>query len=322
MAGSARPSTSIEAFRNLDLEDDDVVMATYQKCGTSWTHNLLFCLLRTDKDGNWPASPEELAKAQLNLQDSHFIPGPNVIGYRAQLYPDSLPLKRPEKPGSNGLICFEDLVAQRRPRLFSCHLEAKNLPSSLLGGRGKLVVCCRNPKDALISGYYMMKTRLENGAGPTADDRQLLENFYKVFNDEAQRGPYGGTYNNYYSWHRDMLPLVERLERDGRGFLTFYERLRSPEFDRELERLASFLGLPVPLSDAKLRSIASRASFEAMADRKVATIRKGVVGDHLEHLTPAHWSEMDRIFNERLGSLSQLRPLHSYTGMAAGAAKL
>ena len=91
--------------------------------------------------------------------------------------------------------------------------------------------------------------------------------------------------------------------------MTFYETLQA-EFRGEVERLASFLH--VPLSDAKFRALAKRASFDDMKEKGAVTTRKGVVGDHFGHLTAAHWSEMDSIFKRRLGDIVRLKPLHPF----------
>ena len=86
------------------------------------------------------------------------------------------------------------------------------------------------------------------------------------------------------------------------------------DLEGEILRLAAFLGMARP-SKPKLRAVMERVSFDAMRDRKVVTIRKGVVGDHLQHLTPRHWAKMDQLFRERLGDVDALRPLYRYMGI-------
>merc|ERR1719428_2495225 len=131
-------------------------MASFHKCGTCWMHQIIFCLLRMDEKGNFPAPLE------------------TMLGSASQVYPDALPLKRDE--GCDGLTFtdtsprmfeapledavqdagFEDLLAQQRPRLFSCHIRAENLPADL-SERGRLVLISRNPKDALVSGFFFLR---------------------------------------------------------------------------------------------------------------------------------------------------------------------
>lgn len=86
-----------------------------------------------------------------------------------------------------------------------------------------------------------------------------------------------------------------------------------------MRRLAAFLGMAPP-SKSKLHAIMERVSFGAMKDRTGGSefFRKGGVGDHREHLTSKHWAEMDRLFQERLGDVDALRPLHRHMGMGTG----
>ena len=101
---------SYEAFKALQLEASDVIMASYPKCGTSWLHQIIFCLLRMDDQGN-------ISQADLD--------GP---GADNQLYPSAVPLNAPsprpprgdKKAGPFGRFGFDDLLAQPSPRLISC----------------------------------------------------------------------------------------------------------------------------------------------------------------------------------------------------------
>lgn len=287
----------LERFKELKLEDDDVVMVSFPKCGTSWMHQILFCLLRMDDGGEFPAPLEQM------------------VASWAQVYPDSLPSGA---QGTRPALTVDALETQRRPRLFSCHIRAGNLPPSLLK-HGRLVMISRNPKDALVSGFYFMKKI----AAAFPDNQRVretaalpLEDFYGNFNASVPEP--GDGYGDYYSWHRDMADLLDRMGVQ-RSIFTLYESLQA-DFRGEVSRLASFLGLGT-LSDAKLSAIASRVSLEAMGERKVFTVRKGVVGDHMSHLTPTHWAEMDKLFWARLEGVQTLRPLHQYMGPSASAGR-
>jgi hypothetical protein len=46
-------SLGAQAFRRMRMEPSDVVMASYPKCGTSWVHQIIFCLLRMDERGRF-----------------------------------------------------------------------------------------------------------------------------------------------------------------------------------------------------------------------------------------------------------------------------
>ena len=74
------------------------------------------------------------------------------------------------------------VLKQDSPRLFTTHIRSGNLPPALTGvvdptasgpaaapradgGSGRLIVIARNPKDAIISGYYFAE-KLSKGPFP------------------------------------------------------------------------------------------------------------------------------------------------------------
>ena len=147
----------LEAFRALPMDPSDVVMVSYPKCGTSWLHQILFCLLRMSEDGTFPRELE------------------GWLGSSGQVYPDGIPAAPPGVPNKFSGSTVHDMAEQESPRLFTTHIRAGNLPPSLLtgaddaigstGGAGRMVVICRNPKDACVSGYYFAK-KLSEGPYP------------------------------------------------------------------------------------------------------------------------------------------------------------
>jgi len=153
----------LESFRAAQTIDSDVVMVSYPKCGTSWLHQVLFCLLRMDEDGKFPRELE------------------GWIGSKGQVYPDGIPAKGLGGKAFSGAT-VEQMLKQDSPRLFTTHIRSGNLPPALTGvvdptasgpaaasradgGSGRLIVIARNPKDAIVSGYYFAE-KLSKGPFP------------------------------------------------------------------------------------------------------------------------------------------------------------
>lgn len=68
---------SVEAFMDMEIKEDDIVMLSYPKAGTTWANKMLYLLVRTDEDGERiPGLPEP------------------DIGERGQVYPDWVPVRR------------------------------------------------------------------------------------------------------------------------------------------------------------------------------------------------------------------------------------
>merc|ERR1719210_519834 len=248
------------------------------------------------------------------MDESGEFPAPvkSMLGGSHQVYPDGIPLSRPA-PGEPPLTrfggwAFEDMLGQPRPRLFTTHMRAENLPPSL-SRRARLVMISRNPKDALVSHYYFLKKIFSEGKYPQLKQHLAggMAGFYDSFNRTVRAA--GPSYGDYYTWHRDMAALME--QKGSHSFLTFYELLQV-DFRAEIARLAKFLQIPLP--QAKFDALAKHVSFDAMLDRQVMTMRKGVVGDYVGHLSPAHWQRMDELFDERLGDIAALRPLRANMG--------
>jgi len=82
------------------------------------------------------------------------------------------------------------------------------------------------------------------------------------------------------------------------------------DLEGEVGRLAAFIGAPLPA--AKLASLTERVSLGSMAERKVITVRKCVVGDWQEHLTAQDWAAVDDMFQERLGDVPLVAGLRRF----------
>jgi len=280
-----------DAFRRAEMNETDVVLVSYPKCGTTWLHQILFCLLRMDDRGEFPVPPEGL------------------VGGISQVYPDSIPAQRvgerDQKTAFSGW-CVEDLLNQDSPRLFTSHIRATNLPTSLLESCGKLVVIAREPKDALVSLFFHYE---KFAKGPFPKLASLveggMEHTFANFIEHIQNP--GDGIGDYFTYYRDMAALVGQL--GDRATITFYERLHE-DFENEVRRLATFIG--VPLSSTKLTALAQRVSFETMLATGVSSARKGMIGDHVNYLTPEHWARMDRLFRLRLADVPTLQPLAKY----------
>ena len=132
----------------LSTKPDDVLLVAYPKCGTSWTHRIVYGLLRMDHNGAFGAAAEPSSS----------------VGGSGQVYPDGVVLRRADvtyeaaqSQGMFGRWAYQDLEEQPSPRLFTSHIRAGNLPESLSAGTGRLVLVVRNPKDALVSWKYFLE---------------------------------------------------------------------------------------------------------------------------------------------------------------------
>jgi len=272
-----------DQFKELKLKDDDVFLISFPKTGTTWMHQIIYSLLHYDDDGNCDQDKD--------------APGRN-----GALYPEWLPLIRPDKPSfPTGLNIYSDIVDQPSPRLLSTHLPGKELlPEQLTTTKkGKMIYVLRNPKDTMVSLHFFMGEArdgwLGNEHGPGS---------YNRFVAEPSVNPFG----SYWGHCEKMQALMDDVGK-GRATVVYYEHLKE-DLEREVERLAEFLDLP-PLTAAKMAAITKRVSLKSMSEAEGTKklVRKGIVGDHVNHLDAQKWAAVDAISKKRLGNTPIFQPL-------------
>ena len=325
---------TMKLYRDLDLRDDDIILSSGVKMGTTWVTKILNSLLFDfDDDGR---------TTSLYMDDSF----PNRLG---QTYPDALfPsreveehematkgedfVKRMKMLKTNfGDFVFDDLLNQPSPRLFSSHVCGKNLlPKKLFDGwkddgdcavngdgsnsdkvgttnrgKGRLIVVIRNLKDTLVSLHHFRGVPKDgwygNEHGPGSFARAIdVENCPNAFGSS-------------FTWVKRSGESVDKVGPE-RALVLQYEELKL-DFDTQLQRINDFLGLP-KLTDAKAKAVAAECAAKSMKEktggRFKMIIRKGMVGDWQNYLDDERWEEFDRVFDKELGGLSITEPLRQY----------
>ncbi|KAJ7342299.1 hypothetical protein JRQ81_010044 [Phrynocephalus forsythii] len=129
---------TFEALETMDARKDDMLIATYPKCGTNWAVQIL---------------KEMVAAIYEDYQEPLMIP--------------MLEFGAPEK--------FQQIKDQPSPRIFSTHLHYDNIPKSFFENKVKMLVIFRNPKDTAVSYYHFYN---KNPLLPTASSwDEFFQNF-------------------------------------------------------------------------------------------------------------------------------------------------
>lgn len=115
-------------------------------------------------------------------------------------------------------------------------------------------------------------------------------------------------FGSYWGHCEKMQALMDDVGK-GRATVVYYEHLKE-DLEREVERLAEFLDLP-PLTAAKMAAITKRVSLKSMSEAEGTKklVRKGIVGDHVNHLDAQKWAAIDAISKKRLGNTPIFQPL-------------
>lgn len=175
-----------KAFRSMNVLEDDVILSSLPKGGTTWMHKILFLMMHGLDDNG---------QMKNEAKDS--------LGSKNQIYPEALVLNRGEPTDSEitpqmdelrkqffGEYGFEDdLLGQPSPRLISTHLYGEYLPEEL-SQRGRLIIVLRNLKDTLCSLHFF---RGEAADGWTGNEKG--PGSFARFIDPKSPNAYGSAFN-------------------------------------------------------------------------------------------------------------------------------
>ena len=300
---------SAEAFRDMDVRSNDIVLVSGPKMGTTWVTKVLCSLVYSyDDEGNK-------------------IPGADVgtiPNRKGQVYPDACALDAEEaaNDAKDPILCkvqkifgeftFQDMLEQPEPRLFSTHMHTKeHLPSQLFDsdggrkGKGKMIVVLRNLKDTLCSLHFFHGEPKDgwdgNEHGPGSFER-FLDPVCDTF-------PFGSSFNFVKSVDECAAAIG-----DERTLVLYYEALKE-DLDAQLERINDFLELP-KLTEAKKQAVSDACTMKSMMsdklDKSAQRARKGIIGDWKNYLDEERWAKLDTKFDDELKGVKLAEPLRKY----------
>ncbi|CAA2982526.1 cytosolic sulfotransferase 5-like [Olea europaea var. sylvestris] len=253
-------------FRScFQAQNNDVVLTSNIKTGTTWLKSLCLCILKNPK-------PDE--DLDLLVEDNPHFHVPTI---ESTIYST--------KP-------HIDLYKAPSPRLLHSHLPYIVLPDSVKNTDCKIVYIARNPKDTLISMWHFFNSILY----PNQDPFPLERTVDCFLSGVHQYGPFFDHVLQYWLESRKnpqkiLFLKYEELKRDPKGEVKkLAEFLGKPfateeEIDKVLWRcsLERLKNLKVNKNGSIVYSVPNSLYF-----------RKGVVGDWKNYLTP----EMEEKINQ------------------------
>ncbi|XP_014680042.1 PREDICTED: sulfotransferase family cytosolic 1B member 1-like [Priapulus caudatus] len=219
-------------MENMKCRDDDVIVATFPKSGTTFTQEITWLVLHD-------ADPK-------SRDGKNFDERMPEIGYS---YPGNKYVPRDE---------------MESPRIFKTHYPWRTLPREAKEKKCKIIYVSRNFQDVVVSGYFMVKDRYlvpmpaGKGANETAksstDPLVSTDSMRSYFNQMAYDQVIFGNYfdHNLEYWE----------QRDsGHVLFLFYEDLVE-DLAGGVRCIAEFLGKQ--LSDDQVSAIVAETNFERM----------------------------------------------------------
>lgn len=258
----------VDELKKLKLYPDDVWIVSYPKSGTTWTQQIVRLIRNNGKKSDKKISEE--------------VPWPEATAGVGKMNIDAF----------CGAANVEDLP---RPRAFKSHFPYNSMPCGPPHTTPcKYIYVARNMKDAIVSWYcYFKGTFFPN-----------IE--WDTFWEEMVDG------NSLYGNHLDHVLEWWAHKGDENVLFLKYEDMRR-DTSKAVSQIASFIG--AQLSPDTISKIVDLVSFEKMkaddttnyswnttSDKDTAPIflRKGVIGDWKNFLTPEQSARMDAICEERL----------------------
>ncbi|KAI8029359.1 Cytosolic sulfotransferase 5 [Camellia lanceoleosa] len=270
---------AIAAQSSFKPRDDDIVLASSIKTGTTWLKALIPTIMNPN------------ARLAGHEDDDNY--DPLIKNHPNELIP-SLEIQIFAEKST----CH--LSAMPSPRLFRTHLPYKMLPESLRSSGCKMVYITRNPKDAFVSLWHFINSARTSEQGPFP----LAETFNKFCNGVHACGPFHDHVLEYWK---------ESLKRPDKILFMRYEEM-TRDSSGEVKKLAAFLGRPFGGEEEEVDKVLWRCSLERMKSLEVnqngvepwvripksAYFRLGVVGDWKNSLTLEMKERLDGITSSKL----------------------
>lgn len=137
-----------EDIYNLKIRPDDIFVATFPRCGTTWTQELVW-LIQNDLDYE-TAKSVDLVNRWAFLEYDAFIDSATIAQYREENKNNSTILQTYDKYVKSRVSQVDEAPS---PRFIKTHLALSLLPPNLVA-EAKVVYVVRDPRDVAVSFYH------------------------------------------------------------------------------------------------------------------------------------------------------------------------
>ncbi|CAL1276705.1 unnamed protein product [Larinioides sclopetarius] len=291
---------SVEAYKSAlayKPRPDDLFIVTYPKCGTTWMQNIVACIFREGKP---------FTSALQFFTETPFL---EMTGAKAA-------------------------EVLKRPGALKLHLPFRLTPQS---PEAKYIYVARNPKDCFVSFYYhtegMPGYRFEDGS---------LDVFFELFiRGEVEFGDYFETTLSWWEHRNDpnvLFVTYEQLKKDTKSYVLKIAEFIDPKYREKLEKdekmlqdvihhssfafmkehlnrnLLELMKMPREMVEQNpdipqgMRTMLLSGNFQMMKKdaKEVNFVRKGIVGDWKNHLSPEQNARLEKRFKEKFAGTGLL----------------
>ncbi|XWS08243.1 hypothetical protein CRYUN_Cryun41cG0063100 [Craigia yunnanensis] len=254
--------------------DDDIILASKPKAGTTWLKALAFTIINRNRF--------TLLNSPLKSSNPHDL----VPYFEMTLYNDGH---------------IPDFAGFPSPRLFSTHLPYQALAESIKQSNSRIVYITRNPLDVIVSMWHFATSRPERADWPLEECIEQYcrgEEGYGPFWDhvlgywkQSLEKPNKVLFIKYEDMKEKPVPYIKKMA-EFMGFPFSMEEEKSGI----LEEIAKFCSL----SNLKDLEVNKNGSLETMTLQTKSFFRKGQVGDYVNYLSSSAVERLSKIVEEKL----------------------
>nr|AAH78536.1 MGC85375 protein [Xenopus laevis] len=257
-----------DTIYNFQAREDDILIATYPKSGTTWMQEIVDLILQ---EGD----------VQKSMRAPCFIKVPFI----EMIPPKSMP---------SGL---ELAKTMKSPRILKTHLPINLLPPSFWEKNAKVVYVARNAKDCMVSYYYFHKMNT------FLLDPGTWDNFFSEF--LSGDVPWGSWFDHVLGWWKAMdkhqilfifyEDMIEDPMREIRKVMKFLGKDLSDEALENVKYHSSFQAMKEnPMTNN------STVPNSIMDDTISPFMRKGIVGDWKTHFSVTQNFIFDKEYKKKM----------------------
>ncbi|KAF4358234.1 hypothetical protein G4B88_030538 [Cannabis sativa] len=276
---------NIISFQNhFQALDQDIIIASKPKSGTTWLKALLFSIVNR--------ANTTLANTPLLSSNPHEL----VPFFEFNLY-----TRNQKNPP-----LIKNISS---PRLFSTHIPYDSLPKSITKSQCRIIYICRNPLDTIISHWHFANQADDSDHLDHCSSKWTLEEFVDAYcNGEEVYGPF---------WSHILGYWKQSVENPQKVMFFKYEELKK-DTKTQVKRLAEFVGFPFSLEEEALGIVDEILKLCSLKNLKELDVnkhgkfmpyfenksyfRKGEVGDWINHLNSATVERVEKLVHKKLNS--------------------
>ncbi|KAK6145668.1 hypothetical protein DH2020_022488 [Rehmannia glutinosa] len=273
--GLVKPAAIFKS--NFQARDDDVILASTIKTGTTWLKALSLCIM--EKDHKTFANSHNHDDILTKESPHYYVPT-----IESMIYSTKTP--------------HVDLYYTSAPRLLHTHLPYAVLPDSVRNSACKIVYIARNPKDTVISMWHFFNSLFGRNQEPFPLDKAV-----DCFCSGVHL--YGPFFEHVVEYWQESQKRPKKI------LFIKYEELKSDPKGL-VSKIAEFMGRPFA-DEGEVDDVLWRCSLERLKNLEVnkngftvfpvpnkSYFRKGEVGDWKNYLTPQMEEQINKISRIKL----------------------